>query len=255
MKNFWEIVNKVIEDADILLLILDARLVRETRNREIEDKVRGAGKPLIYVITKCDLVTKREAEAWKKKLRPSVFMSAKERLGTSKLRERILIEAQKAKLKWRVLRIGVLGYPNVGKSSVINVLKGKKSAPTSSLSGYTKGVRNVKIGPRIMLIDTPGVIPYMERNPVKHLLIGTTDFTKSKDPDLDAMELMRRFPGKIESFYGIGASGDSEKSLIRIAIKKNMITKGGRPDIMRAARVILRDWQRGMKKPVRRKSG
>jgi ribosome biogenesis GTPase A len=255
MKNFWEIVNNVIEDADILLLVLDARLVEETRNNEIEDKVRKAGKTLIYVITKCDLVTKREADDWKKKLRPSVFMSARERLGTSKLRERILIEAQKARLEWRVLRIGVLGYPNVGKSSVINALKGKKAAPTSPASGYTKGVRNVKIGPNIMLIDTPGVIPYMERNPVKHLLIGTSDFTKSKDPDLDVMELMRRFPGKIESFYGISVSEDNEESLKKIAIKKNMLTKGGRPDIMRAARIILRDWQRGMKKPVRRKPG
>jgi len=229
----------------MLLLLLDSRLVEETRNREIEDKVRESGKVLIYVITKCDLVPKEEAEKWKKKLSPCVFMSAKERHGTRKLRERILIEAGKAKLRWKVLRVGVLGYPNVGKSSLINAMKGKKAAPTSPMSGYTKGVRNVRTDTRIMLMDTPGVIPYREDDPHKHLLTGTRDFRKIRDPDLAAIELMKRFPGKIESFYGVTEKKDREETIEDIARKRNLLVKGGRPDTKRACLMILRNWQEG----------
>ena len=91
MANFWQLVNKVIREADVLLLLLDARLVEKTRNMEIEDKVRKAGKVLIYVITKSDLVDKQDVEKYKKTLKPCVFVSAVKHHGTTILRERILI--------------------------------------------------------------------------------------------------------------------------------------------------------------------
>ena len=56
MRTFWNMVNDVIGDSDILLLVLDSRMAQGTRNLEIEDKVASSGKPLIYVLNKCDLV-------------------------------------------------------------------------------------------------------------------------------------------------------------------------------------------------------
>ena len=64
-KNFWKIVNDVIQDSDVLLLLLDARLVKETRNKEIEEKVKKAGKTLIFVVTKSDLANKDDVEKYK----------------------------------------------------------------------------------------------------------------------------------------------------------------------------------------------
>jgi ribosome biogenesis GTPase A len=151
MNSYWAIVNKVIRDADILLEVLDARSVDASRNEEVEDKVREAGKTLIYVVNKCDLVDKRTMEKMKKKLKPSVFVSATERLGTSYLREEIMKRAPKGAFK-----VGVLGYPNTGKSSIINSLKGRSSARASSVSGFTHGCQNVRISQRFMLIDSPG---------------------------------------------------------------------------------------------------
>lgn len=246
MANYWRIVNRVIADADLLLLVLDARLVDETRNVEIEDKVRRYNKPLIYVVTKSDLVGKKEAEAAARALNPSVFISATKHLGTTKLRQRILIESKRAGIERRAVKVGVLGYPNVGKSSLINALKGRKSASTSILSGHTKGVQKIKADRRIILLDTPGVIPYKENTAMKHAFIGTLDFTKIKEPDRVVGQLMHHFPGRIEGFYGVAADEDPEVVLEAIAVKKKILKKGNKPDIMRIATMIIKDWQKGV---------
>jgi len=245
MKSYWKAVNKVIRESDVLLLILDARFVEETRNEEIEQKVKSSGKPLIYVLTKCDLAEKRNMEVLKRTLVPSVFVSAKEHWGSIKLRDRIMIEAKRAYGDREDVWVGVLGYPNVGKSSLINLMRGRHSAPTSSLSGHTRGAQFIRADKRIMFVDTPGVIPYMEKDEVKHVFIGTVDYTKAADPDIAAIELMRRFPGKIGSYYGVPEGEDKESALEAIAIRKKVLQKGGIPDMMRMARIIIKDFQRG----------
>lgn len=245
MTSFWNIVNKVIGDADIILMILDSRMLEKTRNIEIEDKVRLAKKPLIYVLNKCDLVDKTYLENYKKKIKyPCVFVSAKKHLGTTMLREKIGITVSKNGIKGEI-KVGVLGYPNVGKSSIINALNGKSAAPVSSVSGYTKAVQKVGVGGKIMMIDTPGVIPYNEVDEKKHSMIGTIDHNKEKDPDIVAINLLNEFPGLIEEYYNVETSDEKEEVLETIAVKNNMFLKGKEPDVMRAARKILYDWQTG----------
>lgn len=245
MTNFWDIVNKVIGDSDILLMILDSRMLDSTRNIEIEDKVEKSGKPLIYVMNKCDLVDKTYLENYKKKLKKiCIFVSAKNHLGTTMLREKIGITASKYGIKGEI-KVGVLGYPNVGKSSIINALNGKSAAPVSSISGYTKAVQKVGVGGKIMMIDTPGVIPYKEDDGKKHSMIGAIDHNREKDPDVVALNLLNEFPGLIEEHYNVPINEDKEETLFEIAKKHNMMLKGKEVDFMRAARKILYDWQTG----------
>ena len=168
-KNFWRVVKKVIDESDILLLVMDSRMVAESRNHEIEVKVAAAHKPLIYVINKADLVEKESLEKWKKVLKPCVFISATMHLGGSYLREEIQKHAPSGEFK-----VGVLGYPNTGKSSIINALKGRSSASVSSQSGHTKGEQKLRAGGKIILLDTPGVIPFGEKDKLKHAMISTT---------------------------------------------------------------------------------
>ena len=139
MVNFWRLVNKVIKDSDILLLVLDARMPELTRNREIESKIKENKKKIIYVLNKADLIEKSHAEKIKKTLNPCVFVSSKEKLGGTMLFKKIFELSH-----GEGCSVGVLGYPNVGKSSVINLIKGRKSASTSSYSGHTKGIQFVK---------------------------------------------------------------------------------------------------------------
>ncbi|MGV8171446.1 MAG: GTPase [Candidatus Woesearchaeota archaeon] len=241
--SFWQMVNKVIRESDVLLLVLDSRLAYNTRNIEIEDKVQKAGKPLIYVLNKCDLVDMNVMKELKKKIPGSVFISARKHLGMTKLREKIMIKA--SQLKKSRVTVGVLGYPNVGKSSIINALKGKAAAKTSSISGYTRHTQKIKTSSMILL-DTPGVIPYQEKNDIKHNLIGAIDYSREKDPDVIVMMLMNAFPGLIEGYYNVPVIADKEEAIQSIALKRKVIRKGNTVDALRMSRMILHDWQRGV---------
>lgn len=247
--SFWEIVNRVIEKSDIILEILDARLPEETRNREIEEKARKLGRSLIYVINKSDLIEKKTAEDIKSKLKPSVFVSSIKHHGTTILLHEIIKQAKTKYPEKEKIIVGIVGYPNVGKSSVINALKGRSSAPSSSRSGYTKHEQLIKVTNKIYLIDTPGVFPFLEKDEFKHVLTASVDPSKLKDPEAAALMIIQELAGKVEEFYDVGRCEDAEETLELIAMKKNKLKKGNKPDTKAMAKIIINDWQKGNIKP------
>ncbi|MBI4163519.1 MAG: 50S ribosome-binding GTPase [Candidatus Aenigmarchaeota archaeon] len=240
---YWDVVNDVIKEADIVLEVLDARFVEQTRNKEIEDKVKRLNKPLIYVLNKCDLIEKEEAEKQKKKFENCIFMSATKKYGSTMLLHEILRQSKVGSKIGRII-VGVLGYPNTGKSSVINVLVGRQSAKTSPVSGFTSGLQMIKITKNIYLMDTPGVIPYKEEDAVKHMLIASKNPSDIQNIHSAAVELIKMAKGRIEEHYGV-EKGTPDSVLKRIAIKYNRVKKGGVPDTEVVARKMIQDWQRG----------
>lgn len=239
MPSFWRHVNKVLQEADLIIEVLDARMIEETRNHEIENKIERLDKKILYVINKCDLADKRELDKIKRILRPSVFISSKDHLGTTILKKKIL-ELSKGK----PITVGILGYPNVGKSSLINALAGKGAAKTSSESGYTKGLQRIRVDNKILLLDTPGVFPQKEKDLNKHSKTGAISYGKIKDPETAVLHLIEGEQKRIEKYYGISGE-DSEEVLEKIALKLRMLLKGGNPNLEAAARIVLRDWQVG----------
>ncbi len=148
MASYQMMVKDVIKKANILLEVIDARFPDETRNSEVERDIARSKKPFIIVLNKCDLVSKEILEKTKSrlsKIAPTVFVSSKSRFGTTMLRHQILVTAG---IKGSIL-VGSLGYPNTGKSSVINGVAVRHKASTSSISGHTKGVQLVNAGSRI----------------------------------------------------------------------------------------------------------
>ena len=250
MPSYKLMVQDVIKKADVLLEVVDARFPDETRNSEVERDVKRSRKPLIIVLSKCDLVSKETLEKSKSrlsKIAPTVFVSSKERYGTTMLRHKIL---EIANIQGREILIGCLGYPNTGKSSVINGVAGKGKASTSSISGHTRGVQRVKAGSRIVFLDTPGVIPFDEFDEYRQGLLGVKDATHLSDPEGVAMKIIENACEKnkpaLEEFYKIEIGNEDVYEILElIGLKLNYLKKKGEVDEFRAAVRIINDWQQG----------
>lgn len=229
---FRQAIRKVIAKSDILLEVLDARFIDETRNPFIEKKIKEEGKKLIYVVNKIDLVQDTKLLKKIRKLKPLVQVSCKKRMNTGTLRDFIKRYANKEGFT----RVGVIGYPNTGKSSLINVLAGRAKARTSSQSGMTRGVQFVRLTKDITLLDSPGT--FVEEDKEKLVLIASIDFSKVKDPDYYVELIQDRFPGVLEDYYKV-------EDMDELAHKRGFLKKGGLIDEVRLARYILKDWQQG----------
>lgn len=243
-RGFASRVNRVIWQSDIVIEVVDARFPEETRNSALETKVIESGKKLIVAINKADLVSKERAKRAKRGIsKPAVcvFLSAKDKKGIN----RIMREIGIAKGKTAV--VGVIGYPNTGKSSLINALKGKKVARTSKRAGFTRGEQLVRLNQEVMLVDSPGVIPFGERDEFRLFLVGAKNVQDLSDKEFAALKLIefiqKNNPKELKKKYGIVGKG--EKVLEEIAIKRKKLSTGAVPDLNAAARIILEDWSKG----------
>lgn len=248
--SFWKHANIAIREADIVAEVLDARMPELSRNHELEEKVREYGKELVFVLNKSDLVTRIEIEATKKSLGKNVvFVSGKKNLGMRKLKEFLIIMGKRKFLERA--KVCFVGYPNVGKSSVINALVKRARAKVSSVAGTTKGVQWVT-SPNLKIIDSPGVIPFDERNEGLIALLGSRDPQKLKRPEQAAIEVIRflrsNYPLALELSYGIKNEGDEYELLEKIARFKHFLLKGAEPDFRRASITLVREWQLGKMK-------
>lgn len=239
MVNFWKLVNSVIKEADILLLVIDSRFPEHTRNSEIEQKIKQNKKHILYVLNKSDLIPEREMRPLKAEFSPCIFVSSKKKLGGTMLFKKIM-----EIVRGKECAVGVLGYPNVGKSSVINLLKGKKSASVSSQSGHTRGIQFVRAKGKIKLIDTPGVLEFSEKDLYKQVLIGAFNPQHIKEPEYYAMRIIEQYPKLFEKYYDLEYS-DPFEFLEEASLSKHILMKGGQPDVVRFSRQLLYDWQKG----------
>ncbi len=251
-EKFADMAANIIKISDIVLEILDARFIDDTRNKEAENLVRKLGKKLIFVLNKSDLVNiNKVKQNLPEDLHPYAFVSCKNRKGIWDLRNMIKIEVRRiGDERFKRKHVGIIGYPNTGKSSLINFLIGRKSAKTSPEAGLTRGVQKIKLVGNILLIDTPGVIPEKEfqyeriMETGKHSRIAARTHSQIKDPESEVYSLTIRYPGVIEKFYGI-ESEDFNDFIEKLGRKKRFLLKGNVVDEDRTLRVILRDWQEG----------
>ena len=244
MDKYNEIVEEVIKQSDIVIEVLDARFPYESRNKEVEKNIKNRHKKLIYVLNKSDLID-GFIDDIQLDFEPYVFVSSKKNLGTTKLRKLIISLIEK-----KPVQIGIVGYPNTGKSSLINVLKQRKSAKTSPKPGFTRGMQKIKIMEGIYLFDTPGVIPQRENNLMKHMLLNIKDVTTLKDPDVIAHRIITEFLHKdkkaLETLYNIKIETSNPQEVLEmIALKFNWLVKGGGPNIDITSRRVIQDWQNG----------
>lgn len=244
-KAIPKLIKEVIDISDIIIEVLDARFIEETRNKEIENLIIEKGKKIIYAVNKSDLIEQRK----NLDLNPIIYVSCKDKRGTRKLRERIYIEA--SRIDREKVNVGIIGYPNTGKSSIINILTRRASAKSSKEAGFTKGMQKIRLKKGITILDTPGLIPEDEDSAIKlndlakHGKIGVRTFDKIKNPEFVLFNLIKHNPGLFEKFYQIDAKGNVEILIEKLGRKKIILRKGNLVDIDKTARLMLKDWQEG----------
>jgi ribosome biogenesis GTPase A len=250
-KKYPIILDEIVSCSDIILEVLDARFPKETRNKEIEESIKKLEKKIIFVLNKSDLI-----ESQKRFKGLSIFVSCKDRKGIKKLRDLIKFESKRIKKivdkdKLGKVVIGIIGYPNTGKSSLINLLIGKKSAGTGDEPGFTKGIQKIKLSKEVVLLDSPGVIPEKKYSSIEiekissHVKTGARSHSHVKNPEFVVAEIMKENPGKLEKYYGFNTKGDSEVLIYKLGKKYNFLKKGGVVDEDKTSRKILKDFQEG----------
>jgi len=269
-ESYWDVVKRIIYESDVVLEVLDARLVELSRNERVEELIKEVGRPMIFVVNKSDLVSKEKISEQVNKLKKEgvvVFVSTKKKGGSKPLlynikkvfkkygkREIPVFDKFSEKPKFREARanivVGILGYPNVGKSSIINALAHKKKVKTSKKSGTTHGVHWINISKDIKILDSPGVIPLQKQDEIRYGLIGAKDTEALKNPEIVAHAVIKLFlkenKKEFEKFYKTKViSNDVEEIIEELALKKGFLIKGGKPDKNRLIMVIVRDWQQG----------
>ena len=252
--GFLTHIANLIKESDIIIEIIDARRPDETRNYQLEKAVKSKRKQLLIVMNKADLVEDKKfletkkAEISAKARAKVIFVSALERDGMNMIRKEIGMNTDKTVGKDVI--IGIIGYPNVGKSTLLNSLagKGRGRVATSRKAGLTRGLSRVKVTDNVYLIDSPGIIPFKEEE-FNLFLVESKNPNQLIDPELVAIRLIGHIgKEKIIKAYKLdeekAKDADEDEIIEMIAAKKNMLQKGGVPDYRKGARDLLEKYQR-----------
>ena len=252
-------IDDLIDNSDLIIEVVDSRFVDEARVKGIENKIASKNKKFIIAVNKIDLVPTRfildikgylNRERFKDEAK-SMFglcvLSAKYRFNTKalwSLLNRFVLKSGKSSIV-----IGVIGLPNSGKSSLINILKGRHSAKTSSIPGFTKSIQFVRISKKILLIDSPGIVNVNDDDLTNILLCSYPLDKVNYDLVYGFLSMIIKSKLNVwrsmEQIYKIHKSNNPKFIIEQVAFNMNLKAKKGLPDVERAAKKIVMDWYNG----------
>jgi len=251
-KRIWNELYKVIDSSDVVLQVLDARDPLGTRSPHIENFLRTEKphKHLIFILNKVDLVPTWVTQRWVAILSseyPTVAFHASltHPFGKGSLIN-LLRQFAKLHIDKKQISVGFIGYPNVGKSSVINTLRSKKVCKVAPIAGETKVWQYITLMRRIYLIDCPGVVYPSAETDVEKVLKGVVRVELVENPEDYIPTVLERVKKEyMLKTYKVDDWDSAEEFLEKLATRMGKLLKGREPDITTAARIVLNDWQRG----------
>ncbi|MBE6991007.1 MAG: ribosome biogenesis GTPase YlqF [Ruminococcaceae bacterium] len=247
---------------DAVCELLDARIPLSSRNPDIDEMF--SSKPRMVILNKADQadqnITRRWKEYFKSKGMAVIETDCKTRRGINDfapaLRELLKDQIAKWNEKGQVgrpVRVMIVGIPNVGKSTLINQLAGRKTAKTEDRPGVTRGKQWVKVDEKLELLDTPGILWPKFDDPKVGLRLAFTGAVKDAIMDTEtlAFELMKllatEYPDKVRERYKIEPDPNAEgwEILEAAGRKRGFLISGGEIDLDRMAKVLLDEYRAG----------
>ncbi|CAF2055738.1 hypothetical protein Bca4012_098262 [Brassica carinata] len=251
-KRIWGELYKVIDSSDVVVQVLDARDPQGTRCHHLEKtlKEHHKHKHMILLLNKCDLVPAWATKGWLRILSKeyptlAFHASVNKSFGKGSLLS-VLRQFARLKSDKQAVSVGFVGYPNVGKSSVINTLRTKNVCKVAPIPGETKVWQYITLTKRIFLIDCPGVVYQSHDSETDIVLKGVVRVTNLEDASEHIGEVLRRVKKEhLQRAYKIKDWEDDHDFLLQLCKASGKLLKGGEPDLMTGAKMILHDWQRG----------
>lgn len=248
--------GELLKLVDVVVVVLDCRIPNATINPRLARKI--GDKPTLIILNKSDLGDATQNRRWLKSMttetQKAMLYDAKSAQGKTQLIQQVQMLGEAAMLKMiargrkrRPIRVLVAGMPNVGKSTMINSIVGRKKTKTGHRAGVTRNTQWVRIHPEIELMDTPGVIPPVLDSPLAGAFLATV--SSIGDAAFDEEEIARflmetiegLYPGLLRKFFKL--TDEQPLTLESIAEARNYKLGHDSLDLLRTAQALLTDFR------------
>ena len=248
---------------DVVIEVLDARVPYSSCNPDFETFRRENRRPALKILNKADVADRERTQKWLAYYNAmpnvrAIALSAKKRGEVN----RILTECQTlapTRLSGeKPLRMMILGIPNVGKSTLMNSLLGRRVAKVGDEPAITKMQMRHEIGAHMSLVDTPGMLwPKVAADVALKLAATHSIGRNAYEDDSVAIELadylLEDYLELITARYGTlptAVGGGGHALLVAIAQRRSFVARGGQPDVQKAASVLLHEFRTGVLGPI-----
>lgn len=260
MKKTRELIKENLKAVDISIEIVDSRIPVSSRNPIIDELI--SAKPRLVVLGKADLADEDATTEWAEEIRKEkgvtrvMALNLKSGENIKKLLKVLEAEQDKRNAERSVkrpLRIMIVGVPNVGKSSLINRLTGKRSAQTGDRPGVTKGKQWLTLSNGMQLLDTPGILWPKFEDPNVGLNLAfcgsiKDDILGVQDLGFELIKYLgNEYPELLKERYKLDdISEEAIENMDNIALKRGFIMSGKRIDYERTGRIVLDEFRGGV---------